>query len=232
MGKPQVVIRKLADLKVNLFVRKQLNEDWVLQMSYLIQAGEKLPPIEILADNTIVEGRHRVEGHQVAGKDEIECVIVEFKDELDMISHAYQANTGGSMPPSQADTEHTITLLLERGATKAAIGRLLGLPSGVARTYINSVQSRINRTKLMSAVDSVAHGGVTVPKAAQAHGVDVDKLRAAISGRKKKGDGFKSIMGQLTRNSRSYSQRTAAMFRKLFERREDGDVSRGHVEKL
>ena len=45
MVKRPTEVRKLSDLKVNLFVRKCLNEDWALQLSYHIQAGEKLPPI-------------------------------------------------------------------------------------------------------------------------------------------------------------------------------------------
>lgn len=117
--------------------------------------------------NVVVEGRHRKEAYELNNVAEIKVKVLEFDDEAEMIAYAYKANTGGSLPPTPQDTEHTIMLLLEHGETMKRIGELLGLPAGMARKYISSVKSKISRQKLMKAAAAITDGGLTVAKAAE-----------------------------------------------------------------
>lgn len=107
---------QLSELKTNLFVRKELDHEWAYQLAELIEAGvEMRDNIRVTEDMEVVDGRHRMEGYDLAGKKEIRVDVVRVTDELELIAEAYKANTGGSKPPTKEDTEHVVGLLLKRG---------------------------------------------------------------------------------------------------------------------
>ncbi|OGY30118.1 MAG: hypothetical protein A3F35_03355 [Candidatus Woykebacteria bacterium RIFCSPHIGHO2_12_FULL_45_10] len=217
---------KIADLTTNLFVRHTLNEDRVLQLAELMESGVKLDPIKITRGKEIIDGRHRVEVHKFLDLDEIACEIVDVKNRAEMISMAYQANLGGALPPTQADTDHTIEQLIEAGETIKRIAELLGLPAALVRKHVSTVKSRMARVKLQQAVDAVASGGLTVAKAAEKFGVDEDALRDKLTGGRKGKSrrGIGEITRSLTHEFRSHSQRNARMLKSLLDKYEDGDI--------
>ncbi len=220
---------KIADLKLNLFVRHSLNQDHVLYLAELLQNGKKLTPIKITADNTVIDGRHRVEAHELNDLTEIDAELIAITSKSDMIAAAYKANTGGPLPPTQADTELTVMNLLECGESKKHIAELLGLPAGMARRYVTEVQSRLMRAKVQRAMDMVTGGSVTIAKAAEAQGIPVEKLKEAMSGRRKKKNGVTEIQRTLTTLYRSIGIKNAATMRTLIEKYEDGDVTEREV---
>jgi hypothetical protein len=230
----------LKDIQVNLFVRTGLNQDRVIQLAELIEAGVPLEKMEINQDNILIDGRHRKEAYELNNVKEVEVVITETKDETDLITRAFRANLGGALPPTRQDTEHTIMMLLDRKVPKKEIGEHLNLPTAVARNYITNVQSRMTRAKVMRAAQSVTEGGLTVAKAAEQHDVDPEKLKEALSGgRSKNKRGVDEIMRNLTLQYKSVSQKNASMLRSLLDKFTDGDVSLkqateifDHVEKL
>jgi ParB-like chromosome segregation protein Spo0J len=230
----------IKDLHMNLFVRESLNQDHALFLAELIQNKVKLPPIKVTPDLVVIDGRHRIEAHELNDLTQIEVEVLELTDEIRLISEAYKSNIGGSLPPTTQDTEHTVMLLLERRETKKRIGELLNLPAGMARKYVNSVESKIARQKLRGAVEAVTDGGLTVPKAAEQHGVDTNKLKEALSGHKKKNKwGVAEVQRNLTSRFRSEGQKNARLIMSLIEKYEDGDVSEKqvkdiftHIEKL
>lgn len=232
MSKSKVVTVKLEDIKVNLFVRQALDSDRVMYLADLIENGVEMKDrIRISSDFTLIDGRHRKEAYELCRVKEIEAELVSVSDEIELISLAYQANIGGALPPTQQDTEHTVSLLLDRGVARKQIGELLGLPGNLARKYINDVQSKMTRVKLQRAVAAVTEGGLTAPKAAEVHGVDLEKLKEALSGvkRKKHAIGIVEIQRMLTTNYRSISQKNAAALRRLNEKYDDGDLSEKQV---
>jgi predicted transcriptional regulator len=144
-----------------------------------------------------------------------------------MIAYAFKANTGGSKPPTPADIDHTIELLLERGGNQKSIADWLGLPTKMVRKYVDDVRSRLARAKLMRAVDAVLNGGLSVAKAAEQYDVDLDRLKEHLSGKKKKpSHGINAIHQKLTYNYKSISSQNAALFRKLIIQYDDGDVTK------
>lgn len=232
-AEPVVVVRKISDLNKKLFVRLRLDQDRVLALAELIEAGKKLPPIEITPDNVILEGRHRTEAHELCERAEIECEIVNIDDEIEMISYAYKANAGGALPPKREDTEHTIVMLLERGANKKQVAELLDLPPSVARKYITEINSKMTRAKLTRAAGAVTDGGLTVAKAAEHYGVDPAKLKELLRGSKKANKpGIAELLRSLSALYRSVSQKNAATARRILEQFEDGDVTAKQVRQV
>lgn len=226
---------KLSELKENLFIRKELNQDHVLYLAELIENGVEMKDfIETTEDFQIVDGRHRKEAYELNKIDEIKVRILEFENEAEMIAYAYKANTGGSLPPSPEDTEHTIILLLGCSETKKRIGELLGLPIGMARRYINVVQSKTARAKLLRAKEAVTDGGLTVAKSAEQYDVDIDKLKEELLGHRQKchKEGIAEIQRNLTKTHSSLSHKNAASIRRLLEQHEDGDVTERQVRNI
>jgi ParB-like chromosome segregation protein Spo0J len=223
----------LKDLKVNLFVRQALNQDHALFLAELIENGVELPPIRITSGCVVIDGRHRIEAHELNDRVEIKAEIVDVKTENEMIAEAYKANVGGSLPPTPQDTEHTIMLLLERGEAMKRIGEMLGLPAGMARKYINSVKSKTSRQKLMKAASAITDGGLTVAKAAEQYEVKLEKLKEILSGHKRKNkQGISEIQRGLTKTHKSLSQKNAALIRSLLDKYEDGDVTERQVREI
>ena len=228
---------KVAELRTNLFVRKELDWPRIDALSDLIAAGVKMEdPIEVTdmgGENNIVDGRHRKEAFEVNDVKEVVVRVLEFENETEVIAYAYKANAGGAMPPTRSDTEHTVMLLLERNETKKRIGELLGLPTGLARRYANEVESKMARQKLQRAAVAVTDGNLTIAKAAELHGVDADKLKATLSGnRRKTKQGVAEIQRGLTTTYKSLASRNAALLRSLRDKREDGDVTPRQVSEI
>ncbi len=221
---------KLADLHVNLFVRKVLDQDHALYLGELISAGVEMnEPIEVTEQNglcEIVDGRHRREGYELAGVSEVKVKVLEFDNEVEMIAYAYRKNTGGSKLPTTGDTDHTVALLLQRKESMKSIAELLNIPVELARKYATEIKSRMNRQALQNAMHSVITDGLTITKSAEMHGVDIDKLKEILSGKRKKHKvGVGDFLGMLSASHRSLGLKITNTFRKLFDKFEDGDVT-------
>lgn len=220
----------IKDIDFRLFVRKELDQDRILTLAELIESGVTLDPILVNRQNVGIDGRHRVAAHTLMDMSEIEVKVVDVTDEAEIIAMAYNSNTGGSLPPKQEDTEHTVMMLLSRGVTKKRIGEMLGLKAPLARRYIAEVESKAARKQIMKAAAAVTDGGLTLGKAAEQYQVDPEKLKEVLSGhRKKHKAGFPEMQRNVTWQFKSMSSKTAALFRKLFEKHEDGDVTPGQV---
>lgn len=224
---------QIADFQENLFVRKILDQDHALYLAELIDSGVEMRDLievtDLVVPNSIVDGRHRKHAYDVNGVKEVKVKVLEFEDEAEMIAYAYKANTGGSKPPTKDDTEHTIDVLLERGVPKKRIAELLNLPSGLARNYINLVQSKLERQKVMRAAAAIREGGLTLAKAAVQYDVDPDKVKVALGGKKPPKHGVAELQRNLTKNYKSLGQKNANALRDMLDKLEDGDVTEKQV---
>ncbi len=220
----------INDLQKNTFVRRELDQDHVLYLGQLLEGGVKLPPILVTDDLQVIDGRHRIEAHELLNLTEIRCEVVEVRDEADLIARAFKANVGGPKPPTPEDVEHTVKLLLARGVAQKDIVRMLRLPPGMARHYVGQVKSKLNRARLLQAASSVTDDGLTVAKAAEKHNVDSDKLREVLSGRRNRHKpGIAEIQRTLTRQYKSVGLRNANLCKRLMDKLEDGDVTEKQV---
>jgi len=229
---------RISDLQMNMFVRQELNENHAIYLGQLIENGVPMrDPIEVTDRdgvlNIVVEGRHRKEGYELARVEEVDVRVLECESEAEMIGYAYRANTGGSLPPTPQDTEHTVMLLIDNGETIKHIGELLGLPASMTRIYVKAVKAKIARQQIMKATSAITEGGLTVPQAAEKHNVDPDTLKAHLSGKRKKHkQGIADIQRNLTTAYKSQGSSNAALIRSLLEKLEDGDVTRKQVTEI
>ena len=226
------------DLQTNLFVREELNQDHVMTLAMLIEAGVEMnAPIEIgyvasdpAKKETVVDGRHRKEAFELNSVKKITVKVLEFEDEIEMISYAYKANAGGPKPPTSADTEHTVMLLLKHNEGPKRVGELLGLPLSVARNFVGNVKSRMNRQQVQHALTAITEEGLTISKAAEQFNVEADTLKEILSGKRRKHrKGVADLQRILTKNSRSTSLKNVGLIRKLLQEYEDGDVTQQQV---
>ena len=225
-------VMQLSELEVNSFVRQELNHEHVQHLAELIKNAVDLPPPKITIDGQVIDGRHRIDAHEINGIKEIKCEIIDITDETKLISMAYQANQGGSLPPTQKDTDHTIMLLLDRGETIKSIGTLLNLPAGMARKYVKDVKSRMSRAKIQRAANDVINGNLTAAKSAEKHDVNLEQLKEMLSGKKRSKWGTPQIKSGLAKLSQSLNLRQSNSYRKLIEKYEDGDVTAKQVREV
>ncbi len=220
----------VSDLKANLFVRQSLNEDHVEYLMGLVASGKEIDPIEVIEDLSIVDGRHRRWTYEMCDVKETVVKVLRFDNEAEMIAYAFRKNCTGTMTPSMGDIDHTIESLLERKQSNKAIAEGLALPLPMVRQRIQQVNERLSRAKLLRAAAAITDGGLTVKAATEQYGVDIDKLKEHLSGRRKKaGNGISELQRSLTFNYRSIGQKNANAFRKLTEQYDDGDVTEKQV---
>lgn len=231
LGKRRV---DLADLKTNLFVRAELDIDRAIMLAGIIENGGKIDDdIDVTEEFEIVDGRHRKEAYELAKVQKVDVNLLSFESREEMIAYAYNANSGGSLPPTAKDTEHTVMLLLEEGLGHKRIGELIGLPTSLARRYVNEIKSKQARTQLLKAVKAVADDGLTAVQSAEKYGVDLTKLKEEISGKKRKSkSGVAEIQREFTNRYRTLGHRTTQILRRLREKLEDGDVKVKQVKEI
>lgn len=225
------VSRIIKDLSAEFYVRKQLDTEWAIQLGELIESGVELDPIFITRDGKVIDGRHRIEAHELAGKTEIRCKIVDADNDIELVVFAMKCNMGGSLPPNKADIEHTICELLNRGVPKKKIEEVFDiLPGRLVRKYLGEVESRLLRAKLAKAATAVVEGGLTLAKSAEQYQVKEGDLRAMLGSKaKRKKNGVGELRRELTSRFRSSGAKTAFALRKMIELYQDGDVSHRQV---
>lgn len=226
------VVRKVSELEQDFYVRRGLIDDWVIQLAELILAGKELEPIYITREGKVIDGRHRLGAHDLAGKEEIRCKIVDADDDIELVSFALKCNMGGSMPPSKEDFEHVIKELLNRGVPKKDLADTLPmLPPSLVRKYLKDVESRLHRAQLAKAASAVVEGGLNVPKAAEQYQVPEKDLRAMLSSstKKKAKNGIGELERAFSNRFRADGNRTASALRKVLDMYQDGDVSHKQV---
>ena len=237
MSKQQPVVRtvKLADINTDLFVRKELDWDWIAELAEILGGGGKFHTLmKVTPDLRLIEGRHRKEAFEINNVAEVECEFVDVASRIEFIAEAFRSNVGGAKPPTQADIAHTVELLLAEGVAKRQIAEILpGLPPSMVRKYIADVQRQMERSKLTRAMSAVTDGGLTVAKAAEQYGVDSEKLREYLGGaRKKTKQGLAEFRRALSLSFKSSSQKNAAALRKIIEKFEDGDFTEKQAREL
>lgn len=168
-------------LKIPFYVRTALDQDHVLKLAELYEAGASLPPIEVTESNEIIDGRHRKEAWELAKPGQpIEGIVIEDKDPVTLLGRALTANEGGSLQPTRADIVHTVRQMLIEKASERRIYELLPYPRAITRKYLDAAKSKIKKGLLQQARQDVLDG-LTVKEAATKHGVEIADLKKAIS---------------------------------------------------
>ena len=165
--KKKSVVLPIDAINLTFFVRTGIDDDRVLQLAALYEVGEEMDPVVITREHhELVDGRHRIAALDLLDRKEVECELIEDASQEELIGLAFKANTGGALPPTTADIEHTVRLLLDRKVLISKIIELLPFPPSLTRKYVKGVQDKLRRTQLNRAVVAVADGEMTASAAA------------------------------------------------------------------
>lgn len=223
----------ISEITTDFYVRKALNDDWVMELAIKISGGVELEPIFVTREKKAVDGRHRLSAHEYADQAEIKCKYVDADNEIELIVFALQCNMGGGLPASKDDIEHTIQGLLDRGVSKKDLVAVLApMPEKLVKTYLKELESRNKRAKLTKAASAIVDGGLSLGKAAEQYNVDQDELKVLLSGRTRR-KGAKNGVGEMqslfSKTYQAQGSRTAKTLRRLLEMYSDGDVTHKQV---
>lgn len=223
---------KVANIKTTIYVRRHLDEDHVLELADLYLHGAKIDPIIVNVNMELIEGRHRLEALRLNDAIETPCLISTTTNMREMIYDAVRENIKGKLPPTIADLQHSIELLMQNGATLKEIRDSFPLPQSLITKYIKSIQSNRARTLVGKAVDLVTVKGYTIPKAAAELGVPEDDLKSLFKKRSKQvGAPLAQTMKSIAFRARGLSQAMSRGTRKIMDDVEAGVLGQKEVDR-
>lgn len=221
----------LDRLKDEFFVRQRLDDDHVLHLATLYEAGVKLPAVQITRSDAIIDGRHRVAALRMLDRTDVDVEWVDEADRGIILCQALKANTGGSLPPSNSDIVYAISQMLDAGMQNSVVTKHLSpvWPPAVIRRFLSDAASLITQQRIRDAKQAVVEGGLTVADAAAKFKIKTDALKAAITGTKRRKTATSDFKAALTTIFRSRGGKTGAVLRKLTQSYDDGDLSWAQV---
>ena len=178
----KIVKKLLESIKENFIVRIELNREHVEHLKDLIGAGVKMDPLLVSEDDDeLIDGRHRKAAYLELGIKKVECEIRKFSSQSDKVIEALERNVGGSLPPTHADINHTMQILLVLGESRKSIiemvSRRIGFPPHLIARHLDEVQANIAKARLKKAAAAVVNEGKTVHEAAAEQKVRIETLK-------------------------------------------------------
>jgi len=175
----------LTDLKETFYVRTAIDHEHVSYLKGLVQTGVDLPRIRVNVDTMeIVDGRHRKAAFEEIGFVDVECDAQKYASRAEMIADALKSNVGGSLPPSPADINHTMELMLSDGMKRkeiiVLISKRVGFPAKLVQKHLDDVQSNLCKVRMRRAISAVVDGGAKVEEAAVAFNVKPEALKQQL----------------------------------------------------
>ncbi len=223
----KVQLVKIADLKTPCYVRKELDDDRVWQFALLFEKNAEVQPIDVTDELEVVDGRHRIAGASLAGRETIAANVVGRMSHAEILSRAFRANTGGPKPPTKEDIFYTIVqLFAQRFTYQRIIEALEGphFPPAVVRRYIDDAQSRLFKARLIEARRAVEEKRMSFDEAVARYNVKRAQLRAAMARKQKHVPLRASVKGHLSMNYQRIHRSNAAVYVRLFEEFSQGEV--------
>jgi len=208
-----------------------LNQDHVLHLAELYESGVELPPVLVTRTGILVDGRHRVEALDMLGRKAVPVNYSDETEEAELVFRAMRANVGGSLPPSRADINHTIRVLLDLNVPVTRITTEFPFPPSMVRRHIANVKSTLTKEKTLRAVRDVQQG-MTVMEAASKHAVKMESVRDVIGGNRRKKASVSEIKGSLTGVYRGRSRALANVFTQFRDKMESGEIPTNRIEEI
>ncbi|MAF79972.1 hypothetical protein CL629_02745 [bacterium] len=226
---------KIEDLITDVFVRTKLDDDHVMYLATLTEAGTEFDPILITPDMEVIDGRHRIEAALLFDDTEIEARVVKVADRSELITMAFEANTGGAKPPTQADIDHTIKLLMEEKLTQSEIAERIGLLPSQVKRRMTEVRKKETRRKVIAAVHDIRENDMTVRESAELHGVDPSAVKVAMSGggrRKKVSEDRREKLAGIMKTYGSLSRKNGSLLADVMEALGEGEAKYDEVAEI
>ncbi len=195
MKKSNVVNMELSEIREKFFVRTALNNGRVEALRTLHKSGVDLGPLVVSEspvpelNGILIDGRHRKVMFLGEGLKKADVELRRYDSLAEMIVDAMKCNSGGPLPPTDADTNHSLQELLESGTSRKAIIEMIstqmGLPKKLIQGHLDVVQSNMFKARVVKAKNAVISGNKNVQQAADEYDVDVKSVRKALGSEKK-----------------------------------------------
>lgn len=172
--------RVRIDKLVHAFdVREKINEDWACTLGELLEAGKELPPIDINDLMEILDGRHRVQGAVLAGRDTIMANVHKGLVGKNALLFSANANSSSGLPVTMQDYTVVVRRLLFLNQTESEICRDLKLPGKMLRPIILKERENQTHVKLVKAREAMATGA-TIEEASKIADVAITSIRRSL----------------------------------------------------
>lgn len=214
---------------MSFFVRTAANTSRVRFFHDRRLAGEELEAVIVCSETKmLIDGRQRVAGALQFGDSMINVEYRKYNSQLERVSAALAANSGGALPPSPDDICHTIEYLLSlkigRKAITAEVAKALGVSEIFVKNSVKRVIFKLRTIQLNKATKAIADDGLTVTAAAVKFGVEELDLKLKISTNSKDSD--KINFGTRIHNVMTGASKKIGQNQKLLlESVSDGEVS-------
>jgi len=169
--------RKIKQIKIVFYIRKDFNEAYIDGITQSIKCGETIRRIIINEDNELQEGRHTYEAYRrliaqgFTEYETIECEIIPTtKSSLEAMIRSTKGHEKSKLPLLPADWVHSFRTLLAEGFTikqivQAYVSQKL-LSPGRAKDYALAAES-LELRPLMPRIINLMKTGKTIPEIAE-----------------------------------------------------------------
>jgi ParB-like chromosome segregation protein Spo0J len=230
----------IDSIQVTFFVRTSLNAENVQFLRALYESDDPVTPIKVVRSTAsadryeLIDGRHRIEAAKDAGFTSIQAEICKIDSKPLMILEAILQNLGGSLPPTMADLEHDVELLLDLKMTRAEILENFPLPVSVTSKIYKLVLSKIYKRTIRKAAEEVLASTSTVKAAAEKYKVKLEDLKWTLKNRdaENRGDIVANMLKAMETRVRSLGSALGQHCKILVEAYEAGEIQRNDVERF
>ncbi|MEM8864080.1 MAG: ParB/RepB/Spo0J family partition protein [Planctomycetota bacterium] len=147
------------------------DDDAVADYAAAIEAGEDLPPVDVMHDGEtywLADGFHRVMGSEQAGRTKIKAVVYQGT-RSDAVWHAAGANTRHGVRRTNADKRRQVEMALAEKPEES--DRAIAKHCGVSHTMVASARSELESGgKLCHLDERTGQDGKSYPSASESAG--------------------------------------------------------------
>lgn len=183
--------KKISEINITFFVREVPDKTRIQFFVDRRTAGETLEAVEVdPTTGELIDGRTRIAAAEIFGDTEIDVIYKKYPDRESRIGAALAANAGGALPPSPKDIQHVVECLLGMRLSRKRIIEIVSTSLGVSpefmRNSISRVMDKLKMIQVNKAVAAVGGGEITMQKAAEEFGVDIEMIKTAMGVKKNK----------------------------------------------
>ncbi len=131
------VVKEISDIKINeeLYPRRGVDEEMIQSYAENIDV---LPPIVINQDDVLIDGQHRLKGHEQAGVTEIECIVEHTKNEEEIYRRAVELNATHGKQLSNREKKD-VAVRLFNGDNKKELIKLLSVSPDCLNKWVRDI---------------------------------------------------------------------------------------------
>jgi len=238
MKKKELVVIQvpLDKLITKFYVRTRLDQDWVLHLALLYEAGEKIDPLEVRKVGNsfeIISGRNRSMAMNLAGIKMANCVVLEQCSDVKAQSIAFQSNIVGlgPLPLKKKDIVFSLSNMFDSGMRWAQIEALMPWSKATRSRYMRDAKSNVKKRQVSRAVEYLKQRKQsTIESAARKFKIKVEDIVSASQKAKNTPIGFPELKGSMTTQTRRIQRFIANSSCRLREALEEQEATVSQVE--